>query len=116
MPLARGVRPTPTSTAFARSPRDIAHALRLHQRLASEGHMDLRRIGSGLVVGFVMALGAVSTSQALTIFVDQTQSFRYVNATAATTQVVPADWFTFNFDDSGWFVGNEPFSSGATSG
>jgi hypothetical protein len=49
----------------------------------------------------------------LPIYVDQDATYRYVNATTATTvPVVPATWFTFGFDDSSWFVGNGPFSTG----
>lgn len=50
---------------------------------------------------------------ALPIYVDQDASFRYVNATSATSVAsVPANWFLPGFDDSSWFVGNAPFSRG----
>ena len=49
----------------------------------------------------------------LPIYIDQDAEFRYVNATTATTvPVVPATWFTFGFDDSSWFTGTAPFSTG----
>jgi hypothetical protein len=49
--------------------------------------------------------------------VDQTASYQYVNATAATSVgPVAADWYTLGFDDSSWFTGNGVFSSGPTSG
>lgn len=52
------------------------------------------------------------TAHALPIFLDQTATYRYVNATAGTTVgSVPANWYTTGFNDSGWFVGNGPFSS-----
>jgi hypothetical protein len=60
------------------------------------------------------ALGIVSASApagALTIFVNENATWRYINATAATTQAVPADWFTYGFNDSGWFSGAAPFTS-----
>lgn len=60
-------------------------------------------------------LGTVSSGQALTIYVDQDASWRYINATAGTTQSVDANWFAYDYDDSGWFSGPAPFSSGATS-
>lgn len=52
---------------------------------------------------------------ALEIFVPQNATYRYINATAATTTTVPADWFAFGFDDSGWFVDQGPFSSNGKS-
>jgi hypothetical protein len=67
----------------------------------------------------ILALaGMVSTgARALPIYVDQTAVFRYVNATAATSVgAVAANWYAPGFDDSAWFSGPAPFSSGPTSG
>lgn len=50
-------------------------------------------------------------ASAITIFVDQNAQWRYVNATAATTQAVPANWFDYAFNDSGWSLGNAPFTN-----
>lgn len=53
---------------------------------------------------------------ASTIFVDQTATYSYINATTATEQSAPAaNWFAPGFNDSRWFVGNGPFSSTNTS-
>jgi MYXO-CTERM domain-containing protein len=63
----------------------------------------------------ILAYGAPAA--ALTIFVDQTASYRYINATSGTNVgLPPADWFSVGFDDSGWFSGQAPFSSGPTAG
>lgn len=59
---------------------------------------------------------ASPSANALNIFVDQNASWQYINATSATTQSVDSNWFAYNYDDSGWFTGPAPFSSGATSG
>ena len=60
-----------------------------------------------------LMMGLPTIAGALPIIVDQNASFRYVNATTATTvAVVPATWFMPGFDDSSWFVGNAPFSTG----
>lgn len=64
----------------------------------------------------VAGLFATPSAQALNIFVDQDATWRYINATSATTQTVDSNWFASNYDDSGWFTGPAPFSSGATSG
>lgn len=76
------------------------------------------------------ALFAAHEAAALEIFVDQTATYRYVNATAGTCAYddgaapcndavlpsVPANWFAYDFNDSGWFSGAAPFSSGPTAG
>src|SRR5260221_14063620 len=62
----------------------------------------------------VMLAGALPAAAAPTIFVDQNATYRCINATTATTQVSPGpNWFKPGFDDSGWFVGQGPFSSTA---
>lgn len=63
------------------------------------------------VCGCILAAVAVVDAHALTIFVDQTATYRYINASSATTMSVPTDWFAYGFDDSGWFSGNGPFSN-----
>jgi hypothetical protein len=62
----------------------------------------------GMAVGF---LTIVPQASALPIHVDQNAQWRYINATTATTQPVPVNWFAYGFDDSGWNLGNAPFSS-----
>jgi hypothetical protein len=53
-------------------------------------------------------------AEALPIYVDQTQSWRYINATSATSVGAPAaNWFTSGFDDSLWFTGTAPFGTSA---
>jgi len=65
---------------------------------------------AALLLG-ALALAVSGGVSALTLYVGQDASYRYINATAATTQAVPADWFAFDFDDSGWFLDQGPFSS-----
>ena len=65
-------------------------------------------LASGLTLG--------GQAHALTIYVDQTATYRYVNAqNADPAVVVPADWFTVGFNDSSWKSGAGPFSNTATS-
>jgi hypothetical protein len=45
----------------------------------------------------VAGLFAAPSAQALNIFVDQDATWRYINATSATTQTVSADWFASKF-------------------
>jgi PEP-CTERM motif len=66
-------------------------------------------------VGCLFALGATAPVSAVTIVLDQTATYRYINATG-TPLPIPANWFAVGFDDSSWNVGNGPFSSGATAG
>jgi hypothetical protein len=69
-------------------------------------------------LGFAVLAAAVlwsASAEALTIYVDQTASYRYVDATGVQN-AVPPDWFTLGFNDSSWLAGNGPFSSSATSG
>ncbi len=48
----------------------------------------------------------------LEIFLPENASYRYVNATAATTiPVVPPNWSAIDFDDSPWFTGTGAFGS-----
>ncbi len=68
---------------------------------------------------FAVAAGAAllttaMPASALQIYVDQTASYRYINATGPDLPV-PANWFSVGFDDSTWNTGNGPFSSNATS-
>lgn len=61
--------------------------------------------------GLLILLLSTAVS-ALPIYIDQDAGYKYVNANVATTiAVVPADWFTYSFDDSSWYSGNGPFSS-----
>lgn len=57
-------------------------------------------------------LGMATSASALTIVLPENASYRYVNATAATTiPVVPANFFAPGFDDSTWSVGLGAFST-----
>lgn len=64
-------------------------------------------------------LGVSSSASALPVFVDQTATYNYINASGGgncTPSAAPADWFAVGFDASAWNTGNGPFSSGPTSG
>lgn len=68
-----------------------------------------------LVASIILA-SAASPAAALQIYVGQDAQYRYVNATTATNVgAVPANWFAAAFNDSSWFTGTAPFSSGSTS-
>ncbi len=55
---------------------------------------------------------APSTRAGLTQFLTENATYRYVNATAATSvSSVPDEWFAVNFDDSNWFTGGAPFAN-----
>ncbi len=71
-----------------------------------------------VLLAAALALFAVAPSSAApTIYVDQTASYRYINASSATQQGSPgANWYSVGFDDSGWATGNGVFSSGPPSG
>lgn len=61
-----------------------------------------------------IALGLTASASALQIYVDQTATYHYINATGPDVPVHGA-WFAPGFDDSSWKVGNGPFSSSPTS-
>jgi hypothetical protein len=61
-----------------------------------------------------LAMTHAAPSSALTTYVDQTATYRYINATG-TDLPIPANWFAVGFNDSSWNVGNGPFSSSPTS-
>ncbi len=67
---------------------------------------------------FAIAVGMiVFPAAALEIYVDQDSVFKYINASGSTSVGTPAaDWYTNGFDDSSWYEGPAPFSSGPTSG
>lgn len=67
------------------------------------------------VVAGMFVLGVTAPASALTTVVDQTATYRYINATG-TPLATPVNWFAVGFDDSSWNVGNGPFSSGSTAG
>jgi hypothetical protein len=74
-----------------------------------------RLIPLALVASLAGVTGLAGEARALVIVLDQTHTFRYVNATSSTTiGSVPDDWFEYDFDDSTWFTGNQPFSSTST--
>jgi hypothetical protein len=74
--------------------------------------MNHRAILSAFVVlGFWTSIAEATPI----IYVDQTATYRYLDATGPTV-AVPVTWFTPGFNDSSWLVGNGPFSSGPTSG
>ena len=54
---------------------------------------------------------AAPSAGALTIYVNENATWRYNNATPATTQAVPANWFDYGFNDSGWASGAAPFTT-----
>src|SRR5690606_5233839 len=67
------------------------------------------------------ALLGAGEAAALTVYVDQTSTYRYVNASADTCvyanlscggAALPAGWFAYDFDDSSWYTGQAPFASG----
>lgn len=69
------------------------------------------------------ALTGAGEAAALTIYVDQNATYRYVNASPGTCTyannscggaALPADWFAYDFDDSGWFSGQAPFADRAS--
>lgn len=70
----------------------------------------LQRLTTALLTLWLVAAPG-SPARALAIIIDQDASWRYINATPATTMAVPGDWFAKDFDDSGWFAGNAPFTS-----
>jgi len=67
----------------------------------------------------VVSLSALLLSTiapALPIYIDQNASYKYVNADSGSTiGTVPANWYTYGFNDSTWFSGSGPFSSGDAS-
>jgi MYXO-CTERM domain-containing protein len=75
------------------------------------------------VLSAAAALLASGETSALTVYVDQDATYRYVNASSATCvyanlscggAALPADWFAYDFDDSGWFGGQAPFATSAS--
>lgn len=52
---------------------------------------------------------------ALTIYADQDATWKYINTSSSTMQTVDSNWYAYNYDDSGWYSGVAPFSSGPTS-
>jgi hypothetical protein len=51
----------------------------------------------------------------LPIMLNQNATYRYINATAATSVgAPPANWFQPGFDDSSWFTGAAPFANSAS--
>lgn len=68
------------------------------------------------VTVFLLSMAMSDRADALTMYVDQDATYRYINATAGTNQgAPPSDWFAFNFDDSAWFEDQGPFSSNGAS-
>jgi hypothetical protein len=62
---------------------------------------------------FIAAASTATPAAALTVFVPENATYRFVNASAATNiGAVPANWFQPGFDDSSWFLGMAPFASG----
>ena len=68
-----------------------------------------------VTVAGMVVLGVTAPASALTTILDQTATYRYINATG-TPLPTPANWFAVSFDDSSWNVGTGPFSSGSTAG
>jgi len=60
----------------------------------------------------LLVAGLSAPAFGLTIFLPENASYRYVNATPATSiGAVPANWFTPGFDDSTWAVGTGAFGT-----
>jgi hypothetical protein len=75
----------------------------------------MRAITFAITAGLVL-FGSAEAG-ATTVYVDQNATYHYINATSATDVGAPAaNWFAPSFNDSSWFVGNGPFSSGPVSG
>ncbi|MCA9323356.1 MAG: hypothetical protein KDB53_21640, partial [Planctomycetes bacterium] len=70
---------------------------------------SIRRLAF-VLLAFVMYSKA--QGQALAIYLSEDATYRYVNASAATSiPSVPSDWADFGFDDSAWHVGQGAFGS-----
>jgi len=85
-----------------------------------EQHMRVSLSAAALVAAAAAGAGQAS---ALTVYVDQDAVFRYVNAGPSTCvyanlscggAALPANWFDYDFDDSGWFQGAAPFADRAS--
>jgi hypothetical protein len=64
------------------------------------------------LAGAAASIGGTLPASALTIFVDEDQTYRYINATTATSiGAPPANWFAPGFNDSSWFTGTAPFGN-----
>jgi hypothetical protein len=56
-------------------------------------------------------LGAATAASALTIYLPENATYRYINANASTVAPVPANWFTVGFDDTTWSSAAGPFAN-----
>lgn len=57
-------------------------------------------------------LAAANAAHALTIYVDENATWRYINATSGTNVGAPAaNWYTTGYNDSSWYSGSAPFTS-----
>ena len=66
-----------------------------------------------LVLPAAMAiLAATNSAHALTIYVDENATWRYINATSGTDVGAPAaNWYSTGYSDSSWYSGSAPFTS-----
>lgn len=73
--------------------------------------VQVRRWGVISAIAVTILSAAVQAHAGLTIFLPENATYRYVNATAATSGFVPNgnDWAAIDFDDSEWFVGQGVF-------
>jgi len=73
----------------------------------------MKSIALKMLLGAVAFAAAASSALAVpTIFVNQNASYRYIDATVATSIASPgSSWFTVGFNDSGWFTGNGTFDN-----
>lgn len=62
---------------------------------------------------FMMSVfGGSLSAQGLAIVLPENATYRYVNATPATTIAsIPGNWFDFGFNDSAWYVGQGAFGA-----
>lgn len=71
---------------------------------------EIWALGSSFAVVFGFVVAIPDANAGLVIFLPENATYRYVNATAATTvSSVPANWYEPGFDDSSWFTGIGPF-------
>lgn len=58
-----------------------------------------------------LAAGFAAPVFALTIYLPENATYRYINANSSTTAPVPANWFMPGFDDSTWSTAAGPFAN-----
>jgi hypothetical protein len=73
----------------------------------------MTRLSKALMTVQVAALAAsgVAPASALTIYLPENATYRYINANTSTVTSVPANWFMPGFDDSTWSSAAGPFAN-----